>query len=404
MDFPASTIIPDKGIIKKHIDLVRPDLLTPPQGDPLTEAPLQFVYAGIISALSTIIGKSAWIPWFGTPLYCNTFILLIGESTITRKTTCVKMCEHYLADMVVADPSITDLKFASTGSPEGIFEELAGQPQGIFIYSEFSTLTNLLEKKYAADLKSFLTDLFDGGTPQSRKLSGKKRITVSNYYINLIAGTATDWFEQANKRSDFKSGWYTRFLFIWGADTGMCICFPPKSNNGLRASIVGDLITLHKTVNPGEMQFTNEAKAYYETWYRKRRNAMKSDTKTMDVRLYDYCLKLSMINALSETRVTITAEDMERSLAFMEWLMANNRTLMNEYISFNVWDVEVKRISKILKEEGEMSRRDLMRKLHLNSKQFDMCIQTLVDYEWVKIITTSAGDKGGRPSVSYKHK
>ena len=138
-EFPEDSIIPQAGVIRKHIELYRPS-----NGDLITEAPVQFVYSSILSTLGTVIQKSAWMPWFGGPLYCNLFTLLIGESTSTKKTTCIRACQKYLIDMCVADPKISTFLFPSAGSPEGIFELLSQRSKGIFVFSEFSTLTDLL--------------------------------------------------------------------------------------------------------------------------------------------------------------------------------------------------------------------------------------------------------------------
>jgi len=395
--FPLD-VIPSSGVIRDHIDLI-----FPPNKEPLIEAPIQFVYASILSTLSTIAKRKSWLPWFGgKKLYCNTYVLLIGESTLTRKTTCIGYCRGYLEDMVLADPSIDSFIFPSAGSPEGIFLELSKKSQGIFIFSEFSSLTELLEKKYASDLKGFLTDLYDCGYPQTKALSGKT-LTIQNHYPNLLAGTALDWLEKASTNQDFKSGWYTRFLFVWGEDTGLIFALPRSNNNTRRTGIVQQLIDICKMPS-GEMTMDQGAIGAYEGFYARNRKLENTAVKTMNVRLFDYAIKIAMLNALSDQRKNVTCVDMERSIKFVEWLMMNNARLMEDHISFGVWDAEVKKARKMVKEKGEVTRREIMRALHLSSKQVAIVIETMLAREDIETETIyqGSGSKGGRPSEIYR--
>jgi hypothetical protein len=395
--FPLD-VIPKSGVIREHIDLI-----FPPNQEPLVEAPIQFVYASILSTLSTISGRRSWTPWFGSKkLYCNAYILLIGESTLTRKTTCIGYCRGYLEDMCLADPSIDSFIFPSAGSPEGIFEELSRKSQGIFIFSEFSSLTDLLEKKYASDLKGFLTDLYDCGYPQTKTLSGKRKIIVQNYCPNMLAGTALDWLEKASNTQDFKSGWYTRFLFVWGEDTGLVFPFPRKNNDKKRMQIVQDLIDIHKLPS-GEIELSDKARNAYADFYAENRKLEDTAVKTMNVRLFDYTIKIAMLNALSDKRRKVEEEDMLKSIKFIDWLMINNARLMEDHISFGIWDTEIKKIRNVIKEKGEVTRRDIMRALHLNSRQVGLVIDTLLERDdVVKEIKSTNSRVGGRPTEVYK--
>ena len=256
-----------------------------------------------------------------------------------------------------------------------------------------------MEKKYASDLKGFLTDIYDCGYPQTKSLSGKT-ITVQNHYPNIFAGTALDWLEKASNTQDFKSGWYTRFLFIWGEDTGRVIPFPKKNSDKKRMQIINDLIDIHK-LTAGQMKFSPEANDVYNDFYARNRKLEDTAVKTMNVRLFDYTMKIAMLNALSSKRTEVSKDDMLKSSTFIEWLMYNNARLMEDHISFGVWDTEIKKIRNLIRKKKELTRRDIMRALHLNKRQVEMVIETLLERGDIERVV-SQPSSGGWQTETYR--
>ena len=302
-EFPKE-VYPDRGIIKDHIEYV----------EPTTEAPKHFHFIVGASIVSAVLGRRIYIPWGTRNLYPNIYATIIGDSTVTRKTTSLNAGRDILTDLE-QNHTIATLH-SNKGSPEGWFDELSTQAEGIWIYSEFKSLLELCDKSYAEDLKSALTDWYDCPNCDVRKLKGKK-ITINNICLSILAGTTMEWFEKSLKEGDLFSGFLSRVIFIPGYDTSIVIPRPPAGDLALYQKTISDLKKLHSINPPIEMCLSNDAEQLYDYWYQGIRLTKEEDEriKSFKTRIADYSIKFAMLLEISEqTQAVISCKTMESSI------------------------------------------------------------------------------------------
>ena len=147
--------------------------------------------------------------------YCNLYVLLVGESTLSRKTEAVEIGEETVRGI----GALLD----RPGSPEVVTDLLAEQGRRMFSWPEFGTFLKDSEYGYLSRLRAILTEAYDN-VPLSRTtvkdMRKKKKgegdtIKALNPRLSVMAGCATDFLSDHTEPSDWTGGFFSRFLTLY---------------------------------------------------------------------------------------------------------------------------------------------------------------------------------------------
>lgn len=141
----------------------------------------------------------------------NIWGMILGDSTLTRKSTAMRMATD------IIDFVDRDILLATDGSAEGILTGLAGRPgrTSMFFRDEVVGLFDSIRKKdYLAGIPQMFTQLYDGGYI-ARRLR-KELITVTDPIFIFFGGGIKDQFFSAVTEDFIYSGFLPRFLFVSG--------------------------------------------------------------------------------------------------------------------------------------------------------------------------------------------
>jgi hypothetical protein len=173
-----------------------------------------------------------------TPLHANFYALIVGPSTVARKTRTIEAAQSVLK---LALPGTIMVK---PGSPEACVYALTGTPQILF-YDEFGSLLQASETGQLAPLRMILTDLYDCGTA-GRNLAprGKKRkacATVEeNPRLSLLGGVTPGLLEEYTLEIDWTEGFLARFFTLFGTAERK-LPYAPFSGEGARDALANTL-------------------------------------------------------------------------------------------------------------------------------------------------------------------
>lgn len=176
-----------------------------------TDAPEQYHELSCFVALSAIIsnGLSLQIT-FTDNFRPNLWGLLLGPTTISRKTTAMDMAMNIITDL---EPGLI---LASDGSAEGILSGLSERPSqvSIFYRDEVSALFDSINRRdYLAGFPETLTKLYDVPRVLSRRLR-KETITVIEPYFIFFGGGIRDKVYGLLDDNYISSGFIPRFLVV----------------------------------------------------------------------------------------------------------------------------------------------------------------------------------------------
>ena len=178
-----------------------------------TDAPEQYHEISCFVALSAVISNGLALELEYTDNFRpNIWALVLGESTLTRKTTCMRMAMDLITDL---DP---ELLLATDGSAEGLLSGLAARPKrvSIFYKDEISGFFDSINRKdYLAGFPETLTQLYDVPKLLSRLLR-KETITVVEPYFLFFGGGIRDKVYTLINDEYVLSGFLPRFLVVSG--------------------------------------------------------------------------------------------------------------------------------------------------------------------------------------------
>lgn len=145
-------------------------------------------------------------------MYPNLWGMVLGDSTLTRKTTAMKLALSFV------DEVDRDLLLASDGSAEGLMTGLASRSEMVSIYfrDELAGLFDSMARKdYMAGMAEMFTQLYDVPPFYARKLR-KETITVSLPVFIFFGGGIRDKMYTHINESMILSGFIPRFLVVSG--------------------------------------------------------------------------------------------------------------------------------------------------------------------------------------------
>lgn len=162
--------------------------------------------------LSATIANSIKIPTSHVPIFPNLWGLVLGDSTLTRKTTAMTMAMSMVRDI---DDGV-DL--GSEGSAEGLLVALSNRPRktSIFYKDEVSGFFESINRKdYLAGIPEMLTQLYDSPASYTKNLAKGSFTVVEPCFIFFGGGIKDKVYELVTEQY-ILSGFLPRFLVVSG--------------------------------------------------------------------------------------------------------------------------------------------------------------------------------------------
>ena len=142
----------------------------------------------------------------------NLWGLLLGDTTLTRKTTAADMAMDFLIEI---DPEII---VASDGSPEGILSAVSRRPKmtSVFYRDEVAGLFEMMQKRdYLAGIHETFTKMYDVPKHWPKQLKRETIILQEPVFIFFGAGILDKAYSLISEQF-VTSGFIPRFLIVTG--------------------------------------------------------------------------------------------------------------------------------------------------------------------------------------------
>jgi len=363
-----------------------------------TDAPRKYQELMALAVISVVLNRKVYLPYSVNNLYPNLFVVLIGKSTIMRKSVSLNLARNLIFNFN------KEFIFPHDFTQEGFFEHLKEFSKGIIIWSEFAGFLQKSTKPYMAGTKEFLTDAFDCPIYLNKKLAGKKIFEIENPYINIITATSMKWFTENITEADVKGGFLGRFIYILALpnDKDKWFAFPAVPNQ----NVINRLLIKLRGISEleGQMELTEKAKETYIDWLKNHEDELQrlSDDKGISSfygRLSDYTLKFAILYELSSNlSLTISDNSIKRAIRLVESLKESIRDVLEKHVSFTAYEKNKKKILRIIGDKKEIARGELIKSSGLNKKDFDLVIDTLLEEETIKV---KPGESKYKPKTIY---
>lgn len=369
-------------------------------GRKATDACAQYHDLSAFILLSSMLAGSIKIETsFGT-VRPNLWGLILGDSTLTRKSTAMRMATD------IIDFVDRDILLATDGSAEGILTGLAGRPgrTSMFYRDEVvGFFREVINKQYLSGLPQTFTQLYDGGF-MARRLR-KELITVTDPVFIFFGGGIKDQFYGSVDSELIYSGFLPRFLVVLGETeiNGLRRIGPPTTETiEQKQDIYAQLHKMHQTYSiVGDVEILGspakdfisvdailEADAwilYNEILERMVAAAYGSPQEGLALptfeRLSGSMFKMATLIGASrqepdEGNITITTEDVRRAASYVQtWGEYTIEVIQNA--GQTIAQKVMERILRFISDNPGTNRGTIMRSMNLDKREMQVIEETL---------------------------
>jgi len=363
----------------------------------LGDAAWQYHEAGVFIVLSSLLSSSIRLPTSYGIMVPNLWLLILADTTLTRKTTAMDIAMDMILDID------SDCVLATDGSIEGLLTSLSTRPSraSIFLRDEFSGLLEMMTRRdYYAGMAETLTKLYDGKF--QKRVLRKEIIEIRDPILILFAGGIRTRIYELMDYGYVTSGFIPRFVFI-AADSDISRLKPlgPPTDRNIEEkqklrNIFEQMYHHYHAeqiikINDKEVVIPKkwDAELTPEAWLRYNRfeatmlqvgmDSSRQDlmTPTMD-RLAKSGLKMAILLAATrlEPNVVVTEQDVIRAFYYIERWSIFTLDLINN-IGKTTSERLLDRIFSSIQSQPGITRSALMQNHHLNSRDADLVFNTL---------------------------
>lgn len=387
-DKERESIANDPTIVEEYIEWAKT----------LGDAAWQYHEAGVFIVLSSLLSSSVRLPTsFGT-ITPNLWLLILADTTLTRKTTAMDIAMDMILDID------SDCVLATDGSIEGLLTSLSTRPSraSIFLRDEFSGLLEMMTRRdYYSGMAETLTKLYDGKF--QKRVLRKEIIEIRDPILIVYAGGIRTRIYELLNYGYITSGFIPRFMFV-AADSDISRLKPlgpptDASTAGRDALLTKfrnlyDHFTAEQTIKMGEREITVpkkwDAELTPEAWV--RYNKFEADmlqvgldsdradlmTPTMD-RLAKSGLKMAILLAATrgEHTVVVNEQDIVRAFYYIERWSPFTLDLIHN-IGKTMSERQLERVHRSITQQPGITRSQLMQNHHLTARDADLVFETLM--------------------------
>ena len=395
--------------------------------DSISASPLEYLLTSQIATLSGAIGK---FPYFeitkSLNIFLNVWAVLIGPSSIMRKTTAINHSieelsriakreyknyiekynkyqrkiseakENKIKDFNIPVPLRDYYLFPNDSTIESLSEILSKSKRGLLVHSEFGSLLTQLNRGYSGDSKQFLTTVYD--VPETYEVSRatKENTFLERPFISILGASTIDWIKENSNPSDLRSGFLARFLYsIRNKPDKKFIPLlklkelTKQSEFYINTREIYEYLISYR--EPFQIELTQDASNLHcdydkESFY-EMLNYTNENEASFKARLSIYTLKFAGIIAITERRNVITVNDMRDAIKISEYYKKNIERLLNNEMTQTEFTRIENKIMEILKgNNNKIQHSKLLQLSNMKAKELNEITLNLQEKELIRTI------------------
>jgi Protein of unknown function (DUF3987) len=353
---------------------------------PCTEAPTESLWGAFLLAAGLVLGRSVWRS-SPRPLYSNFYLLLLGQTGDSRKSTVIWLTEELL-QRVGADVQI----IKGIVSTEGLLEALAQKEEtrALGYADEFRSLLSVAKRKGTQDIIPRLQSLHS--CPYQDTITRREESTTAvKPFLSFITATPQAFVDDLLGELEITGGFLNRFLIITGEVQEPKPRVQPPSEAAWE-SIVRPLREIHERMvaNPHHMEFNLEAEQLWDCFYtewRTKRKTCNPRTADLSARTFEHVLKMAVVYSVLAGEQTINPRSLATAIAIGEWLEGNTLALFADTGLDRRTKAQNAIIRRLKMQKRPMFVRDLQRGLSVKvtGSDFRDAIKVLIDNDQIKV-------------------
>lgn len=380
-----------------------------------SDAYMEYHFATAITLLSIAADRVPYVSMTHGVIYLNTWIMCLGLSGISRKTTALKESK-YLAKEIRINPPLPD-----AFSTERLIGNLSQHPKNYMVKDECAQiLTGINNKGYNSDLRDFLCAIYECDDFRKELQPRGKRTEpevaeIKDPYVVLQWATTPENFQKNVTVLDVTSGWLLRFLYVLplyekvNKDVEQCDNPRAKEYEAVFSHLKQIDLACVKA-RAIYMKFTPTGMKLFQEWQRECENRQiknnLSNEASLYSRLYPYAFKMAALYALGSADFLEKAKEfkpyeenaqVKRYNIFMvddryveeairnisEYFLPVAKSIVTAIETRENENIQAKILALLRQAGGAAPVRAIMRALHIKKKEYDEHIAALIESEEV---------------------
>jgi len=366
--------------------------------------------------------------------YPNLWSLLLGQSSITKKTTSIVFLEDIISPLV----EFNNMILPNETTPEKLIKLLESKGQRTFIKEEYSGFLSKVFQpgSYQSGFDDLLCQLFDNPDKYDRQLQSAN-ISAKNIYINILSATTPSRVKNVMRISRLGSGYIARHNIVYPNRE-----VEYKEISGIKQQTINNTMLvsewlldiyqkIHGSLIPA-VNLTDEAWKVWNEWvkikileYSKMENSEINDLKSqcfgrrqIDVLKMALLIEISKKEFTSDSygenkksiwemkplQISISKETIEKAIWLMEeiYIKGGERFIDFCYKAIGDRNVDIVRniICKYTK-DNPITRSEVLRRSGLKKFEFDNCVDTLKDRKEIEEFDKQLDPKDVRTKTTY---
>jgi hypothetical protein len=339
--------------------------------------------------MSAILGRRAWIRDGAGRLFTNLFVLLLGPSSLYRKSTCVGIAQDCAMQLEGSPDPRTEgsapgserILLPNQFTPESLLDILQQQPSGLLVIDEFRMFLDGLRRDYNSGLRELFMTLYDCRGVH-RKIRSQE-VRVESPCVSMLSACATRWFTEATKAGEIRSGFYPRLCMVpaWSKAHHLARGAAPDATD--RRLLMRDMNRL-RTVD-GEINLPQSLENWFGDWTLQQQRTIEgleheAELASFYTRMERVALKLAVLSEVASdpTSRTISQASLMDGINLVTWLQAGLRRLFESEFTWSRDMEDKQKLLRIIERKPGIERRELLRLSHMKVSTFDPLIETLI--------------------------
>lgn len=353
-----------------------------------------------VSVMSAAIKRQTWMQRVRYKLYPNTYVMLVAESAVARKSiamdTGVKLLKDAVPDLYYISGSMT---------PEGLVKHMNRSKQILvtkegnrkvdivydshgLIHADELAETFGFDRARASKFTILLTKIYGAQDEHMHTIASEEQIVLKNLYPVFLAGT-----DPTNLKvlpEDAIGGLLGRLIFVIENKKKRSIAWAEDAEDveadRLYLLLKHDLHMISQT--HGQMKPTEDARLIFKTWYDKL-GETKAEDRRIDAfrqRCHDTALKLAMLFSLSEgDDLIIHPRHVSKGIKHIEEQLPEFSRLTDWAASSVYAQNRARAIEMLRRQGGAGTRAQLIKQLAISMEDAIILEQSLEAEETIKI-------------------
>lgn len=388
------------------------------------EIPTSFSVWNAIVTISSAVKREAWLAWYPRRLYANFYLILVAPPSVCKKSTSIGFVDRMLSKL---HKNIPDLNFSrvkemnilrNKSTPEALIDAMNPENRkggskvyfkkgngeymrkkdgSILKYERTSEITIIVPEletllsrsKYNESMLQNLMDFYDcHDSWEYHKKTDGGAVRLKNMHTNLIGAVTPKGFREGMPAVAGSDGFLSRVALVYEPDLVRVRPFPMKPEGAPDEEELTNRLSWIAQQAVGEYFLSEEARNYYEKWYRNFKKTINDQSSYAGViaRKDLMMFKLSFIMHLQRYAddPEITVEDFKDAERVINGTQQNLDIAVSLINAPEYW-TKIDGCKKYIKERQAVTRGQLMQNRRMTAFEVTQVINQIAQEGLIRI-------------------